>query len=627
MTSQRFVWFLLWLLFATLFVAPVSCAGGSESSRHHRGDWSSSAPDDRERPDSHSFPKRFGFTDPTTGRSMSESYYDHIAQLASAQIDRTNYYPHHWPLIRTGSDVKIRDAAPTSLPSELSKHPNYLDYPLGGSHVPTVFIRVADELPRNPMGAYNPDIIVYMHAVRVWRDTDAKYALEPKFVLRGRLRDASSSSSRAPPYRVIWEKVNAYRRGWAWVYDLPRVFSSRSLGDIERLGYTPSTIERQVASLPHESDSTRYNSYSTDQMVGLLEQSHQYMAQFTSTEKQDDHMWYGLMSAQIDRNHRLRPWFQAPIFERFDLASGQTQLETYISDGQALPVLDRVMYTLSPTRNRLVPRAVVRPVRVVPEVRFETIYTIPASLQELTSVDLAYAPSLARPQWTQAEKYRPLRLLMDRPRPMGHPLDLFPPEPLSGSTAERSVRSATAESSRRSAHEQAEATTHRPPRPSFPPSLKMDVSDSKREQDEELDSRHKVRLSSYEDAERTPGNTAQPVEEPEIFFPASPNLVQGLEPTHPSPIPDPVALVQAHAGGAQAGHVYPQPFGPPRLEHRPAPQPAQPRQQVRFPHHRYDGPNPYEAPQDNAIDVLMAHLNPHVEDAWRYGDVWRYGHP
>lgn len=29
--------------------------------------------------------------------------------------------------------------------------------------------------------------------------------------------------------------------------------------------------------------------------------------------------------------------------------------------------------------------------------------------------------------------------------------------------------------------------------------------------------------------------------------------------------------------------------------------------------------NPYERPQENAIDVLEAHLNPRIEDALRYG--------
>ncbi len=143
---------------------------------------------------------------------MTESYYDHIAQLASAQIDKTNYYSHSWRSIRSGGDNQIKSAAPTSLPSDLSKNPRYLEYSVGDSHVPTVFIKVADEMPHNPMGAYNPDIIVYMHVIRVWRDTDAKYQLEPKLVLRGRPQDASSSTRRPPPYRVIWEREHAYRR-------------------------------------------------------------------------------------------------------------------------------------------------------------------------------------------------------------------------------------------------------------------------------------------------------------------------------------------------------------------------------------------------------------------------------
>ncbi|KAI3492105.1 hypothetical protein L1887_43394 [Cichorium endivia] len=68
------------------------------------------------------------------------------------------------------------------------------------------------------------------------------------------------------------------------------------------------------------------------------------------------------------------------------------------------------------------------------------------------------------------------------------------------------------------AHEQAEASTHRPPRPPLPPSLKMEVSDLKREQNEELDSRQRMRMSPSEDAERAPGSTVGPVEEFESFF-------------------------------------------------------------------------------------------------------------
>ncbi|ETS62585.1 hypothetical protein PaG_03222 [Moesziomyces aphidis] len=559
-----------------------------------------------------SFAEKFHLRNPYTGETWSESDYQRLLDQASSQIDGPEFYEKQWQKFkRIGSDM-LRAAGSIATPADLVRHRQYLDYVSeDGKHTRTVFLKMGDVLPSNPMGVYNPDILVFMHSVQVLRDTDAVYHLEPRYLLRGSPQGTRQSIDGMPGHQIVWQKRTAFKKSYTWLDKLPELFQWPVLDSVERLGFNPRTVERQVARLPQEADNSLYSPTRSARMANILEQSRRYLTQFASSRSEDSLVWYSLMSNPVDGEARL-PWFETPMFEHFDLNSGHVELKLYTFEGRKAAVLDRVMYVMAESRQgraRLVPRAIVRPTQLYPALRFETVYTVPPSLQEAASVQLSYIPHLTRPV-PRGEPHRPLQAMMSRKRPIGHPLDLLhssamPTElqeddDLAAKKARRLDAPTYGASSSRSAF------------------ANVDAHDRGSARAPQMVSLNSLQLAPVSNTQRSPADVRQipqATEDSELIFPESPRLVPGFETPPPPPTnafrrPQALSMHQQAIWDAQ-------PAGQPsRFEHRPSQTVPSPQQQPRYFHYRPDEANPYELPRDNPIDVLTAHLDPHLEDAW-----------
>ncbi|ETS62561.1 hypothetical protein PaG_03197 [Moesziomyces aphidis] len=575
-----------WLLFAAISVQLAWCAGDFVPARHGQDASSSSQLVPQ------TFAEKYRIIDPVSGRPWSELEYKHFADQAIPLIDGVKYYKKNWRLFRTVGADKIRHVGVGATPADLLKHPYYVDYSMSGSHIPALSIRVADMLPHNPMSLSNPDVVIFMHSISVDRQTDAKFRLEPRFVVRGSAGQGRVPETDGPAHNIKWQKRQPWKPEYVWVEEVPEIFRSEALRSIEALGYPPLTIDGQVALLDRESSVNLYAAARSSKLADLLEQSRLYMFQFVPPQAKGTLESYGLMRLPIDGNREA--WFQGPLFDRFDPLTGHIQLKMYTSMGKRTPVLDRVMYTMSQQgRYRLVPRAIVRPTGVYPNVHFKTIYAIPPELQQAASVDLSYMPDLDRPVPTSSDLDRPLRVMMDRPRPLGHPLDY---------AASHLFRLPTNGNKALWPGAAGQRVARQTDRSDEPGMLGRPTQNAMANKIDEG-----VRLSS-----------AGPRRLPHSLHGAAPQQDSPGVPATPGESPE-VEMVDSLAANPQVEHhqAFHPPVGPLRSEEFRAHPPAPPRHshhQPQYFDYKPGRPNPYELPRDSPIDVLMAHLEPDVEE-------------
>ncbi len=582
--------FACWLLLAAISVQLAWCAGDSIPFRHGQDVSGSSHPMRQ------TFAEKYRIVDPASGRPWSELEYRHFADQALPLIDGSKYYKRMWRSFRTAGIDQIRRFGIGATPTDLLKHPYYVDHVMSGSHIPALSVRVADILPDNPMGISNPDVVLYMHSISVDRQTDAKFQLEPRFVVRGSAGQGRVPESDGPAHNIKWQKRQPWKPEYVWVEEVPEIFRSAALGSIEALGYPPLTVEGQVALLDRESSVNLYAATRPSKLADLLEQSRLYMFQFVPPQAKGTLESYGLMRLPIDGNGR-EPWFQAPLFDKFDPLTGHIQLKKYTSMGKRTPVLDRVMYTMSQGRYRLVPRAIVRPTGVYPNVHFKTIYAIPPELQQAASVDLSYMPDLDRPVPTSGDLYRPLRVMMDRPRPVGHPLDYATSNPSRLPTNGNKALWPGA------AGQRAARQTDRSDEPGLLGAPTRNAMANKVDQGVRLPSegprrlQHSLHGAAHQ--QDSSGIPPTPGESPEV------EMVDRL----PANAQD----VHRQAFHPPVGQVDPEEF----RAHPPTP-PTHSRYQPQYFHYNPGRPNPYELPRDSPFDVLMAHLEPDMEETRHY---------
>ncbi|GAK65055.1 uncharacterized protein PAN0_007c3272 [Moesziomyces antarcticus] len=562
-----------------------------------------------------SFAEKFHLSNPFTGETWSESDYNRLLDQASSQIDGPELYEKKWQKFRRiGSDM-LRAAGSVATPADLVRHRQYLDYvsPEDGKHTRTIFLKMGDVLPSNPMGVYNPDVLVFMHSVQVLRDTDAMYHLEPRYVLRGSPQGTRHSIDGMPGHQIVWQKRTTFKKSYTWLDELPDLFQWPALESVERLGYDPRTVERQLARLPQEADNSLYAPARAARMANILEQSRRYLTQFASSRSGDNLVWYSLMLNPVDGETRL-PWFETPMFEHFDLNSGHVELKLYTFEGRKAAVLDRFMYVMAESRQgraRLVPRAVVRPTQLYPAPRFETVYTVPLSLQEAASVQLSYVPHLTRPV-PRGEPHHPLQAMMSRKRPIGHPLDL-----LHSGTVPTDLEEDDVFAAKKAVRLDASTYGESSSRLAF---VNVDAHDRGSTRAPKMVSLNSLPLAPVSNTQRAPADVRKipkATEDSELIFPESPRLVPGLETPSPPPTNTfrrPQALSMHHPAISDA-----QPAAePPRFEHRPSWKAPPPQQQPQYFHYRPGEANPYEIPRDNPMDVLTAHLNPRLEDGFHF---------
>ncbi|CDW99425.1 hypothetical protein [Sporisorium scitamineum] len=164
------------------------------------------------------------------------------------------------------------------------------------------------------------------------------------------------------------------------------------MADMERLGYNPATIMEEISALEEQSGPDFYKRDSYDWMTSLLINGGRYMKKFDDDKELDDLYFniFSLMFSPIDDT--VGPWFQAPIFNNFDIARGKIATIKYTFLGLPFPILDRIRYKSKMDvwgHFHLIPLSIVRPVQVIPEVKFRTLYEFSPQLSSLGTVEFS----------------------------------------------------------------------------------------------------------------------------------------------------------------------------------------------------------------------------------------------
>lgn len=369
------------------------------------------------------FIKTYRIQDPVSDHPITAARYEELSQLAFKKFDEEVYYSKHWREIRDEGLRRLSKDGIVSTPAHLRHHPKYVDYFDGISHTPAVFMRLADFGTTRHLGAVKPDVAVFMHTVRVSDKTKAEYWLDLRYILRGPLQIDESYDS-ATPY-ILWQNLKEdYTR--VWVTDVKEVYKWEVLPDLERLGYDPSTIEREIDVYAHA------NGHETDERLhGYLRDAVRYFTQFDSEKGARLLNTYSLMLSPVDDSPsaKQKSWFQCPLFKKLDRKRGRFGFETYDFEGQRMPALDKLQLSLHVDRSGktvLVPEAIVRPVRVTPSVQFQTIITIPPKLRAVVTFQFRQTKPVSYrqviyPEIDRGSEMAAVSALFKQTRPFGHP--------------------------------------------------------------------------------------------------------------------------------------------------------------------------------------------------------------
>lgn len=374
-----------------------------------------------------SFAAQFGFRDPNFGIPMPDRDYRFLSRDAYYKLQ--GIYASTNRFLRLASIRQLLSQGSVSSPSLLRQHPSFVNSFDGITFTPAVYVRIADVMPNNPMGRFNPDVAIFMHAVKVLQPTVFLTWLELKHIIRGPF-DVSSDFKGLDFYK-IWVRHRRFSDK-VWLDELPEVYKWPVFADLERLGFNPSTIDREIAVYSQHRAIETYSE--SRELARLLAAARRYMMQFDTTTGEALFNSYALMLAPVDTSAGSEPWFQAPIFEQFDPRHNILKLKTYDFDGAASPILDRIRYTASTDafgHSVLTPVAIVRPLQVAPTVQFGTVYEIPQSLratssillEDLRAVKFRLVPD---PDHSQGKGHLgPDANFLGERRPIGHPLALI----------------------------------------------------------------------------------------------------------------------------------------------------------------------------------------------------------
>ena len=334
--------------------------------------------------------------EPRSRRSFAEYYkfpssqvYDLNSNLAGKQLGIEQYYDANQDeLILSGREYLDKEGATASIDS-LRSHPNFVDFYDGKSYTPSAYIRIADLLPNNPLGSKNPDVVIFMPQIRLKQQTVLLSLLYPKAIIRG----VSDQTSRGRAYQVVWENLRRPGRTEWWLNDLSEVFKWPILDNLERLGYNPTTIDREIAAYENARPAESYATYTSVDIERILKSTGRYLKQFDKASGNEKFNSYSLVFTPLDHSKESVPWIQAPMF-RYEDTVGRIVLDKYMFDREEFPVLDRIRYNVGNTGvsegTTLIPEAIVRPVRITPTIEFQTIYVFPSKYQNFGIVNLAH---------------------------------------------------------------------------------------------------------------------------------------------------------------------------------------------------------------------------------------------
>ena len=541
---------------------------------------------------------------------MADETYQIVSQMATQQFDARKFYDQNWRKFHMKAVGDLRHRGRIVSPEDLRRHPDFANFFDGRSYTPVVFMRMADIMPSNPMGRLNPDVAIFMHEVRIAQITRVYWWLDLKCIIRG---PTSTDTGRpGSTHQVVWEQ-DAHRDGAFWLNELAEVYKWPIFGDLERLGYNPDTIEREISVYEQEKDANTYSRLDGSQLADLVRSSRFYVSQLDVPDGEKLFNRYTLMLAPVDDQDPPEPWFQAPLFKKFNPRKLDIQLEKYMFDGLAIPGLDRMRYKAATDllgRSVLIPEAIVRPTSVVPSLHFETVFTIPLKWRSLGLVLLDHFPAVSLRVAPDPEIVRkPGDLvsnfpLFGSPRPIGHPFEddnfrklLYRPH-----TRQIAPPSQEAKAGKKRART---------------PLAKVDKMD-------EDDAKPIGRNAAFSSSAPRQGRASEALsggsQHPNLDRP--PLIPQHYAPPVRIEVDHtPAQLVGKDAAQLRRADSYgqvskvPWPIHP---EYMPPSQPQSPAQARPYEEYKPGEPNPYQAPQENALDALQAHLRPELEDMWRY---------
>ncbi|TKY87785.1 hypothetical protein EX895_003366 [Sporisorium graminicola] len=385
---------------------------------------------------SQGFAAYFNLLDRSTGLPRADWEYSQSSRSATA-LDESKYYDKMYSILKTRGLERLKQAGPISSAAALRSHPNYVDFYDGSHRTPAAYLRLADIIPDNPLSINNPDVAIFMHrTASIFHQTALAQWLEPKQIIRGASLHSSSSNQLA--YHTVWEHPLSNKQLF-WMSDLKEIYRWPVLPDMERLGYNPSTIQDEIHIYSRAKPPRYYEQVGSFVFRSLVLASSRYMEQFDRDPRSNNEIFntFALVFSPIDRRQQARPspWFQAPLFRNFDPDSADKStrvvLNKYQYRGRLFPDLDRVRYILSTDssdRPTLIPISIVRPVQVIPSVKFETVITIPEELRKEGAVSFSRirADTVRLVQDPGVFKIKlggpSNRYLFGKPRPLGHPL-------------------------------------------------------------------------------------------------------------------------------------------------------------------------------------------------------------
>lgn len=370
------------------------------------------------------FIRKYDIFDRSIGGLITTARYQELSKIAEVELDK--FYQSDLASLGVSGINELLKAGSVATLNDFRRHPWRAEISEKESYTPVLFLRVRSLSPDNPMGKDNPDVAIFMHKLQVSELTKATYTPELKYFIRGPLDTAGGGDSRP---RILWErpKISA---GSLWLSDVKDVYKWPVLEDLERLGYDPTRIESEISSYNRLSPGDTYLLKSQAGMTRILRGTRWYMKQFDRNDGELQFKQYTRMLAPVDGEEKSEPWFQAPLFTEHNLKKSLFKLETYVSnDGQRYPSLDRVRYIAQigqEGKPELIPIAIVRPVSVVPSLRFKTIYNIKPYDSKQEKVWFTYfMPTNLRldrgSKLPQSEK--DAKFLFGLPRPAGHPFD------------------------------------------------------------------------------------------------------------------------------------------------------------------------------------------------------------
>ncbi|GAC98773.1 hypothetical protein PHSY_006368 [Pseudozyma hubeiensis SY62] len=376
-----------------------------------------------------SFAAQFGFRDPNFGIPMPNRDYRLLSRDAYYKLQ--GIYASTNRFLRLAGIRQLLSQGSISSPSLLRRHPSFVNSFDGTTFTPTVYVRIADVMPNNPMGRFNPDVAIFMQAVKVLQPTVFLTWLELKHIIRGPYDSASDPNG--PDFYKVWVRHRRFSDK-VWLDEFPEVYKWPVFADVERLGFNPSTIDREIAVYSQERAIETYPATRSHALATFLAAARRYMLQFDTPTGEALFNSYALMLAPVDASTGPEPWFQAPVFEAFHPGHNTIKLKTYDFDGGASPILDRIQYTASTDafgHSVLTPIAIVRPLQVVPTVRFGTVYVVPQRLRATSSIVLQTLRAVKfrlvpDPEYSQGTGHLgPDANFLGERRPIGHPLALI----------------------------------------------------------------------------------------------------------------------------------------------------------------------------------------------------------